>query len=263
MARVLCISSQVAFGPVGNTAAVPALQARGHEVLVLPTVILSNHPGHGPPAGFRTAATDLASLLDRVLSLTTPDAVMTGYFASPEQIVETAVAIRLIRSRHPSLHVLVDPVMGDGTSLYVPEAVAEALRDQLVPLADCLTPNRFELEWLTGRRAGTAADAASAAQSLNRREVLATSVPAGAAHLATLVVTPSGHLEQVTALRPQVPHGTGDFLAGLYLAERLAGQAPAAALARAMSLLDRAIHRSAGSAVLDVAGALHGGSGGV
>ena len=58
--RLLSISSQVAFGPVGNSAAVPALQARGHEVLAIPTIMLSNHPGHGPPAGFRTTADDLA-----------------------------------------------------------------------------------------------------------------------------------------------------------------------------------------------------------
>ena len=54
--RILSMSSQVAYGPVGNTAAVPALQALGHEVLAVPTVILSNHPGHGAPAVLRVPA---------------------------------------------------------------------------------------------------------------------------------------------------------------------------------------------------------------
>jgi pyridoxine kinase len=258
MARVLCVSSHVAYGPVGNTAAVPALQARGHEVMAVPTVVLSNHPGHGRPAGFRTTSTDLAALLDHATALAAPDAVMTGYFATPEQVREVAEVIRLLRARVPSLSVLVDPVIGDGGSLYVPEPVAEAIRDDLVPLASCLTPNRFELEWLTGWQSGTVADAVSAAQSLNRPEVLATSIPAGPDDLATIVVTGAKHRQQVTPLRHDVPHGTGDFLAGLYLAERLMPKGPAEALARAMTLLQRAIHRSAGSRVLDVAGALHG-----
>jgi len=59
--RILCISSQVAYGPVGNTAAVPALQAMGHEVLALPTILLSNHPGHGTPHAIRVPAHDLAA----------------------------------------------------------------------------------------------------------------------------------------------------------------------------------------------------------
>lgn len=258
MARVLCISSQVVYGPVGNSAAVPALQAKGHEVLAVPTVILSNHPGHGKPAGFRTASTDLAALIDHATALAAPDAVMTGYFATPEQVREVAEVIRLLMARNPALYVLVDPVIGDGGNLYVPEPVAEAIRDELVPLASCLTPNRFELEWLTGWLSGTVADAVSAAQSLNRPEVVATSIPAGPEELATIVVTGGGHRQQVTPLRPDVPHGTGDFLAGLYLAERLVPHAPAEALARAMTVLQRAIHRSAGSNVLDVTGALHG-----
>lgn len=263
MVRVLCISSQVAFGPVGNTAAVPALQAKGHEVLAVPTVTLSHHPGHGKPAGFRTAAADLAAMLHQVLARTTPEAVMTGYFVAPEQVREVAEAIRLLRARQPSLYVLSDPVLGDAGSLYVPQPVAEAIRDELLPLATCITPNRFELEWLTGWVAGTLGDAVSAAQSLNLSEVLATSIPAGAGKLGTVAVTPHGHREQITMMRSQVAHGTGDFLAGLYLAERLLAHPPAAALARAMTLLERAIERSGDSAVLDVAGALHGGHGGV
>ena len=66
--RVLSISSQVVWGPVGNSAAVPALQAGGHEVLGLPTITLSAHPGHGPPAGFRTDAADMARIADGLAS---------------------------------------------------------------------------------------------------------------------------------------------------------------------------------------------------
>lgn len=256
MARILAISSQVAYGPVGNSAAVPALQAKGHEVVAVPTVILSNHPGHGAPAGFRTAPGDLAAILARATSFAPVDAVMTGYFVSPQQIAEVASVIRSLRGESPSLYVLVDPVMGDGGKLYVPLEVAEAIRDELLPLATCLTPNRFELEWLTGWLAGTVPDAIPAARSLNIAEVLATSIPAPGNELATLIVTPETHGEQFRPLKPMVPHGTGDFLAGCYLAERME-RPPVAALARAQQILDRAIALSEGTTVLDVARALH------
>jgi pyridoxine kinase len=259
MARILTISSHVAFGPVGNAAAVPALQARGHEVLAVPTIILANHAGIGKPVGFRTTPENLAAILDRIAALTSVDAVMTGYFAAPEQVAETARVIAGLRKANPALYVLVDPVIGDDSSLYVPEPVAAAIRDLLLPLATCLTPNRFELEWLTGWVAGTTADAISAARSLNIAEVVATSVPAGEGQLATLVVTAETHGEQIRARHPVVPSGTGDLLAGSYLAERLE-RPPVAALARAQQVLDRAIGLSSGTAILDVAGALHKGS---
>jgi hypothetical protein len=101
--RILSISSQVVWGPVGNSAAVPALQARGHEVLSLPTITLSNHPGHGQPAGFRTEAQDMARMLatlEGLGALHGLDAVMTGYFASAGQVEE--VSRLLARSRFPS-----------------------------------------------------------------------------------------------------------------------------------------------------------------
>ncbi len=257
MARILAISSHVAFGPVGNAAAVPALQAKGHEVLAVPTIILANHAGIARPVGFRTTPADLAAILDRIASLTTIDAVMTGYFAAVEQVIETARVIASLRQANPSLFVLVDPVIGDDTSLYVPEPNAEAIRDRLLPLATCTTPNRFELEWLTGLAAGTVAGAIAAARSLGIPEVVATSIPADNGQLATLIVTAETHGEQRRNRHPHVPSGTGDFLAGAYLAQRLE-HPPLAALERAHQVLDRAIALSAGANVLDVAKALHG-----
>jgi len=257
VARILAISSHVAFGPVGNAAAVPALQARGHEVLAVPTIILANHAGIAKPVGFRTSPADLAAILDRIVSLTRIDAVMTGYFAAAEQVIETARVISSLRQANPKLYVLVDPVIGDDTSLYVPEANAAGIRDRLLPLATCLTPNRFELEWLTGHAAGSVADAIAAARSLSIPEVVATSIPAADGQLATLIVTAETHGELLRDRQPHVPSGTGDFLAGAYLAERLE-RPPLAALERAQQVLDRAITLSAGANVLNVAQALHG-----
>lgn len=260
--RILSISSQVAYGPVGNTAAVPAMQALGHEVFSVPTIILSNHPGHGRPVALRIPAPDLAAMLgtlDELGVLASCDAVMTGYFAANDQIHGAARMIRRMREMNPALFVLVDPVIGDHGALYVPLPVAEAIRDELLPLATCVTPNRFELEWLTGWRAGSVKEAEAAARHMACPEVLGTSIPADAGQIATLVILSDETHKHMSPLRGGVPHGTGDFLSGLYLARRVRGDAPALALDGAMLILDSAVAVSAGCPVLDVAAALHGG----
>lgn len=259
--RILAISSQVAYGQVGNSAAVPALQAAGDEVIALPTVILSNQPEHGSPAGLRMPAATLASILDRLGEMAVLDgcdAVFTGYFTSNDQIHCVVRSIRRMKAANPDLVVLVDPIIGDGSALYVPLPVAEAIRDDLLPLATITTPNRFELEWLSGASVLNPAGAIAAARRLAVAEVVATSIPAGAGHLATLAITGEDAIEQITAVVENVPHGTGDFLAAMYLSNRLRHE-PDVALARSMEMLGLAIARSAGSQVLDVAGTLRAG----
>jgi pyridoxine kinase len=255
--RVLAVSSQVAFGPVGNSAAVPALQAAGHEVLAIPTITLSNHPGHGKPAGFRTSADDIGNILATLETLGVLDgvgAVMTGYFASPEQIAAMSKVLMRMKAANSQLYVLVDPVLGDEEGLYVHEAVAEAIASDLVPLATCITPNRFELAWLSGRAVDEADGAIAAARMLGTAEVLATSIPTKNM-LSTMLVTADGQHAIAVPRLAGVPHGTGDLLSGLYLARRITGPARPA-FASAMTVLGRAIALSAGTPVLDVAGAL-------
>lgn len=253
--RVLSISSQVVWGPVGNSAAVPALQAAGIEVLGLPTVILSNHPGHAAPTGLRMPPADMARMLqslDALGVLTGLDGVLTGYFASADQVREVAAVLRRIAVPFT----LVDPVMGDHGRLYVTEDVAQAIRTHLLPLASCISPNSFELSLLSGQVVADEASAVAAARVLGIPEVLATSIPAPGGRLATLAVTATDVAMSVTRQRPGVPHGTGDFLSGLYLAARLR-HPPGDALEMAMTVLERAILRSEGAPALDVAGALH------
>ena len=246
MARILAISSQVVFGPVGLTAIVPALQAQGHEVLALPTVILSNHPGHGPPAGVATPVAEMVAALERIGALENLDAVLTGYFANPGQVSAVAKLISHLKVNT----ILVDPVLGDDGRLYVDEAVAAALRDELLPLATIATPNVFELHWLTGNAVGNLSAAVAAARLLPAEEVIATSVPDGD-DLATLRITADGVQHIKTRRRTIVPHGTGDFLSGLYLAHLLKADPPSA-FTTAMAQLEAAIAASEGTSVLQV-----------
>jgi pyridoxine kinase len=251
MARVLAISSQVVFGPVGLNCIVPALQSGGHEILAIPTILLSNHPGLGKPEGRATATSELTGMivaLEKLGTFENLDAVITGYFASAEQIEIVAALITRLKCKI----VLVDPVLGDHGKLYVGQAVAEAIRDELVPLATILTPNAFELSWLAGLPTHSSEEAILAAQNLKVNEVIVTSVVKSAGEISTLRIS-GGQVEAITsAVEVKVPNGTGDFLSGLYMAGLL-GDAPKAAFADAMRLLQRAIGRSKGKNVLDVA----------
>ncbi len=246
MARVLCISSQTVFGPVGNSAAVPALQALGHEVMQIPTVLLSNHPGLGKPAGQSTSVAlmaDMFEALTTICAFNNLAAIMTGYFTSAAQVIAVTKQISALKAQHENLHVLVDPVMGDHGKLYVSVDVAEAIRDQLLPLATITTPNVFELVWLTGESSVIAA-----VSKLNIAETIVTSIPL-ADELETHLYADGNVFIRSIVRHKNVPNGTGDFLAGCYLAERLTTPA-AEAFEHAMTRLHTSILHSAGTTTL-------------
>lgn len=258
--QVLSISSQVAYGPVGNSASVPALQAAGFTVSQIPTIILSNHPGLSKPSGVKLPAAEIEAILKSLDALGTLDAcagVMTGYFASADQIWIAASFIRKMKTKNAALYVLVDPVLGDDGGLYVSSEVAASIRDELLPLASCITPNCFELGWLSGKSVSNRAEALLAAAALLQKEILATSIPLDAKTLATLAITGNEHAETISPVKLGVPHGTGDFLAGLYFAARLNGFESREALKLSTGILDSAISRSLGQPCLDIIGALH------
>jgi pyridoxine kinase len=234
MARILVLSSQTAAGHVGLSAAQPTLQALGHTVTALPTVLLSNHPGFAHAAGRAVSPADLAAMIDALDAngwLAGHDALLTGYLPTAEHVALAAdLAERLRRSAAPP-RVVVDPVLGDEPKgLYVGRDAAEAIRDRLAPLADVLTPNRFELAWLTGLPVATASEAVAAARRLGAR-VLVTSPPvAGATGL--LDVGAGEPILYPAARLPDVPHGAGDVLSALVAA----GLDPGAALGRLAAL---------------------------
>lgn len=247
MARVFCISSQTVFGPVGNSAAVPALQALGHEVMQIPTVLLSNHPGLGKPAGQSTSVAlmeEMFEALNVVGAFKGLAAVMTGYFTSAAQVIAVAKQIATLKASDEKLHVLVDAVIGDHGKLYVAENVAEAIRSELLPLATIATPNLFELSWLAG-----VDDVNVAVKTLAVPETIVTSLPSDETHLATELHCGGTTLRHIMQRQQQVPNGTGDFLAGCYLAERL-DHPPNLAFPKAMLRMEQAVLKSLGSPAL-------------
>ncbi|WP_300439063.1 PfkB family carbohydrate kinase [uncultured Mameliella sp.] len=241
MARILILSSWVAHGHVGLSAAAPALQALGHEVTQLPTTVLSNHPGWPHVAGAPVPVGQIEGMigaLDANGWLMAQDAFLVGYMPSPDHV---ALAVGLARRmRKAGVRVVVDPVLGDlPGGLYVPQEVAETLRDALVPLADLLTPNLFELGWLTGAPLETLAEARAAASGLLNpdAEVLVTSAPVGPRRTGVLRV--SGEAAQVfaVALREGVPHGVGDVFSALVAG----GLSPGLALGQLSALIEASL----------------------
>jgi pyridoxine kinase len=181
------------------------------------------------------------------------DAVFTGYFPSPAAVGVAADAIARIKAAHPSVLACVEPILGDAGRLYVGQETAEAIRDRLVPLADVAMPNLFELTWLTGDPAETAADIVRSACSLGPATVVVTSAAHSPAGVGTLLVVRGSISEHQTLARNGIANGAGDVLAGLFLGHLLRGEPAEAALRASLASLDRILAASEGRPVLDLA----------
>lgn len=250
MARVLAISSQVARGHVGLAAIVPALQRLGHDVIALPTILLSNHPGHRTAAGEQVSPDLLQRMLDALDKngwLGGIDAILTGYLPSVPHVQFAADAVRRVRPQAAHVRVLVDPVLGDAPKgLYIDAAAAAHIRDHLMTLADVATPNVFELGWLTSLTVADAGEAVRAARELDARRILVTSVPAAGGMMSNILIDkPASEIFAANVSnRGKVPNGTGDLMSALYLGHDLRRSAQAFALA--VAGVDAAIAASVG-----------------
>ena len=262
MAAILSISSQVVRGHVGkNSALVPGLAALGHEVWPLPTIVLSNHPGHGASEGRVIEGREIDTMVEALEEhgwLCECAGVMSGYFRNAEQVAAASRAVNAVKRANPKALYCCDPVLGDDPGgLYVPQEVAVAVRDQLVPQADLVTPNRFELEWLAGTGAGGRGEAIAAARLLRAPSVMATSVND---HVARANVLVSANTAAACPFQPLdvVPHGVGDLFAGLAFASLLDGRSGAEALSLATARIGHVIAMSKGRDELDLVHGLAG-----
>lgn len=239
--KILSIQSHVAFGHAGNSAAVFPLQRLGHDVYPVLTVTFSNHTGYGATRGPLIAPEDVAQVLLGVSergAFAEVDAVLSGYLGAEPmgQVVLDAVAA--VKDANPGAIYCCDPVMGDvGRGFFVREGIPEFLRDEVVPKADIITPNQFELEYLAGRAVRTQAellDAVEVVRADGPSTVLVTSVltedtPAGTIQMAC--VCDVGSWIVTTPMLDMVVRGGGDATAAIFLAHTLT-DGPRAALSR-------------------------------
>jgi pyridoxine kinase len=243
--KVLSIQSAVAYGHVGNSAAVFPLQRIGVEVLPVYTVNFSNHTGYGAWRGPLISPDDVAAVITGIEErgvFPEIDVVLSGYQGG-EGIADVIIdTVARVKKANPDAVYACDPVMGNAKSgCFVAPAIPELLRERVVPVADILTPNQFELGFLTGTEPGSidsTLDSADALRDRGPRTILVTSVERpdrDADTIEMMVVDDAGAWIVQTPLIPMKANGSGDVTAALFTAHYRRSGDPAEALARTAS----------------------------
>ena len=245
---VLTINSHVAYGHVGAQAMRLAFERLGVEVCHAPTVVFSNHPGHGGFRGRPLPAEQLRELivgLDERGFLARCDALHVGYLGDAAQADVAEEAWERLRRRRPDALFLCDPVLGDDGQIYVrPEVVAAAGR--LARQAQALTPNRFELGLIAGRAIEDIDAALAACRALldgPARLIVCTSATEND-RIATVGATAEGAFVVETPCLAGAPKGAGDLFSAVLLARLLRGESAANACAAAVSTVHAVVAAS-------------------
>lgn len=240
--NILSIQSSVAYGHVGNSAAMFPLQRLGHEVWPVYTVNYSNHTGYGAWRGPMIPAGDVRDIvtgIDELGKLSDVDLILSGYQGGSEIADVIVDAVGLVKERNPNAVYSCDPVMGNAKSgCHVADDIPPLLRDRVVPVADIITPNQFELGFLTGREAGdldSTIAAAHAAREMGPSTVLVTSVlrpdrPEDTIEM--MVVSDAGVWLVNTPHLPFKRNGSGDVTSALFSGHYVATGDAASALAK-------------------------------
>jgi pyridoxine kinase len=243
--NLISIQSHVAYGHVGNSAAVFALQRLGCEVWPVHTVQFSNHTGYGTWKGDVFAADRIAAVIDGIANLGVLgacDGVLSGYVGAVETGDAILAAVATVKAANPQARYCCDPVVGNrARGEFVRPGVAEFMRTRALPAADVVTPNHFELDRLTGRDTQDLPAILAAVDDIHARgprAVLVTSVRSDATPVGSLDVIASDaggrHLVR-TPLLATPANGAGDLIAALFFFHYLRSEVAADALAAATS----------------------------
>jgi pyridoxine kinase len=253
--NILSIQSWVAYGHVGNASAMFPLQRMGFDVWAVNTVQFSNHTGYGKWRGqvfTGEAVRELIDGIDERGALARCDGVLSGYMGDAgigEAILD---AVARVRAAKPGALYLCDPVIGDVDSgIYVRPGIPEFMRDRSVRAADIVTPNHFELEFLSGQEARDSAGIARAIQAvhaLGPKVVMVTSVvtaetPSDCVDI--IVSAGTGLMRVRTPVLPVSVNGAGDAIAALFLGKMLETGSAEAALVHAASATFGLLKRTA------------------
>jgi pyridoxine kinase len=243
---ILSIQSSVAYGHVGNSAVTFPLMRMGVDVWPVITVHFSNHTGYESWRGPLLSAADLRDVvqgIDERGLLGEVDAVLSGYQGGTDIGAMILDAVALVKLRNPAAIYCCDPVLGDAdVGSYVLPGIAEFMREQVVPAAQIITPNQFELTALTDRQVSTMADvldAADVARALGPEVVLITSVvrrDTPPARIEMVAVDSDGAWLVSTPRLPRTFTGSGDVTAATFLAALLRLRDVPEALAHAAAI---------------------------
>jgi pyridoxine kinase len=243
--NLLSIQSHVAYGHVGNDAAVFPLQRLGVEVWPIHTVQFSNHTGYGGWRGEIFGADAIREVMQGIEergALASCDGVLSGYMGSAGIGGAVLDAVDRVKRANEKARYCCDPVIGDiDTGIFVRPDIPEFIRDRAVPAADFVAPNQFELDYLSGLTSRTMAEALRACGALHAmgpKTVLVTSLhvedtPKDAIEL--LASGPDGRFRVRTPLLDISASGAGDAIAALFFAHALRSGSTAEALSAAAS----------------------------
>ncbi|WP_282007047.1 pyridoxal kinase PdxY [Propioniciclava sinopodophylli] len=254
MTTILSIQSSVAYGHVGNSAATFPLMRVGCEVWPVLTVHFSNNTSYPSKKGPLLRPEDVHDVvegIDELGVLPRVDAVLTGYQGAPAMGAEILKVVELVKERNPQAVYCCDPVMGDvGRGMYVLPGIPEFVRDNVVAAADILTPNHYELNFLTGREAATLDEVIEAAHALREvgpDVVLVTSVVTEEADPDTVTmvaVNSEGAWSVTTPLLGRNFTGSGDLTSSMFLAALLESGSVADAVGRTADVVYSVLERT-------------------
>jgi pyridoxine kinase len=243
--NLISIQSHVAYGHVGNSAAVFALQRLGCEVWPVHTVQFSNHTGYGAWKGEVFAAARINEVIDGVADLGVLgacDGVLSGYIGAVETGEAILEAVGKVKAANPNASYCCDPVIGNRVrGEFVRPGVAEFMRERAAPAADVVTPNHFELEQLAEHETRSLADTLAAVDHIHARgprAVLVTSVRSDATPADSLDVIASDASSRYLVRTPLLAapaNGAGDLITALFFFHYLRSGSVADALAAATS----------------------------
>jgi len=229
--KLLSIQSHVAYGHVGNAAAVFPLQRLGIEVWPIHTVQFSNHTGYGQWTGRVFDGGMIREVVDGIAArgvLGECDGVLSGYIGSAEIGAAILDAVARVKAANPAARCCCDPVIGDvGRGIFVRDGVAEFFRTKAVPAADVVTPNQFELDHLTGGESRTLAQAFAAIDALHAlgpAVVMVTSLQTDDTPDGAIDLIASDKTDRFRVRTPKLPiavNGAGDAIAALFFAHYL------------------------------------------
>lgn len=252
---VVSVQSHVAYGHVGNASAVFPLQRLGFEVWPVHTCQLSCRIGYPDVRGESFTAGHVGDILGSLAAaghLGRAAGLVSGYLGRAEIGGAILTAVDALHAGEGRGTYLCDPVMGDDDAsgvgrLYAAADIPMFMRSKLVPQADVITPNRFELQLLARQPVTTLPQAVTAARSLLGSEgtpgptvVVGTSLPMPSTDdIGCLAVTAdAAWLVSTPRLKtPEPIHGTGDAFSALVLGCLLNGEEPPEALSHAVSAL--------------------------
>jgi pyridoxine kinase len=241
--NVLSIQSHVAYGHVGNASAVFPMQRLGVEVWPIHTVQFSNHTGYGSWKGRVFDGPAIEDLVEGIAErgvLERCDGVLSGYMGSADIGNAILSAVARVRSLNPDALYCCDPVIGDvGRGVFVRPGVPEFMREQAVPAADIITPNQFELDYLSGLATQSLDDVKQAiaiVQELGPKVMLVTSVETKEtpADSVDLIASAEGRTWQVRTPKLSLSvNGAGDAIAALFFVHYARSRSAPTALAEA------------------------------